>query len=105
MKNYRIDIMPTAREGLLAIGEHIALDNPVRAISFVDEITDSLKKTLSVFPKSGRVVDGLSIQGTIRLYSYGNYNSYYRVIDDDKLVEILFVFHASRDFEALITQE
>ena len=53
MKHYRVEIMPTARAGLLEIGEYIALDNPVRAMSFIDEITDSLHKQLSLFPFSG----------------------------------------------------
>ena len=34
MKHYRVEIMPTARTGLLETGEYIALDNPVRAMSF-----------------------------------------------------------------------
>ena len=47
-------------------------------MSFVDEITGSLQKMLSVFPYSGKVVE------------------------DKQLVEALFVFHASRDVQALM---
>jgi plasmid stabilization system protein ParE len=61
MKHYRIEIMPTARAGLLEIGEYIALDNPVRAISFMDEITDSLHKILSLFPYSGKIAENLDV--------------------------------------------
>lgn len=95
--------MPSAREGLLAIGEYIALDNPTRAITFVDEITASLKKTLSIFPYSGKISEELDLGEEIRVWSYGNYNSYYRVLDDKKIVEVLFIFNASRDVGSLIT--
>ena len=103
MKRYQIIIMPYAREGLLAIGEYIALDNPVRAITFVDEITSSLEKTLSIFPLSGKITEELELGEEIRVWSYGNYNSYYRVLDNKKTVEVLFVFNASRDVGSLVT--
>lgn len=102
MTHYSIKIMPTARLGLLTIGDYIALDNPIRAISFVDEITDSLQKTLSLFPYSGKKVDDLSAQQEIRVWSYGRYNCYYHIIEQKSLVEILFVFHASRDVQKLM---
>lgn len=103
MKHYRIAIMPTARAGLLEIGEYIALDNSVRAISFMDEITDSLQKTLSIFPYSGKVAEDLDVGQEVRVWSYGNYNSYYCILEEQQLVEVLFIFHASRDIQALIT--
>ncbi len=71
MKRYQIIIMPSAREGLLAIGEYIALDNPVRAITFVDEIIASLEKTLSIFPLSGKTSQELDLGEEIRVWSYG----------------------------------
>ncbi|CAB9541224.1 hypothetical protein BROOK1789C_1079 [Bathymodiolus brooksi thiotrophic gill symbiont] len=103
MKRYQIIIMPSAREGLLVIGEYIALDNPTRAITFVDEMTTSLNKTLSIFPYSGKIVEELDLIDEIRIWSYDHYNSYYRVLDDKQIVEILFVFNASRDVSSLIT--
>ncbi|CAC9620630.1 hypothetical protein [uncultured Gammaproteobacteria bacterium] len=103
MKRYQIIIMPSAREGLLVIGEYIALDNPTRAITFVDEMTTSLNKTLSIFPYSGKIVKELDLIDEIRIWPYDHYNSYYRVLDDKQIVEILFVFNASRDISSLIT--
>ncbi|WP_241086789.1 type II toxin-antitoxin system RelE/ParE family toxin [Candidatus Vondammii sp. HM_W22] len=103
MKRYQIIIMPSAREGLLAIGEYIALDNPVRAIIFVDEITSSLEKTLSIFPFSGKISQELDLGEEIRVWSHANYNSYYRILDDKQIVEVLFIFNASRDVGSLIT--
>ncbi len=95
--------MPSAENGLLEIGEYIALDNPARAITFIDEIKKSLKNNLSVFPCSGKVVEDLDLGQEIRIWSHGNYNSYYRVLDEEKTVEVLFVFNASRDVSSLVT--
>lgn len=102
MKHYHIKIMPTARTGLLEIGEYIALDNPVRAISFVEELTASVRKMLSLFPYAGKVVENLGFDEEIRIWPYGDYNSYYHVIENKQLVEVLFVFHASRDIQGLM---
>lgn len=104
MTHYRIEIMPAARAGLLEIGEYIALDNPARAMSFVDEITGSLQNMLSAFPYSGKVVENLGFKQEIRVWPYGDYNSYYHVIETQQLVEVLFVFHASRDVQALMAR-
>ncbi len=37
MKDYRVELMDTAEECLLEIGEYIALDSTVRAINFIEE--------------------------------------------------------------------
>ena len=56
MNTYRVAFADTAEEGLLASVDYIALDNPVRAVSFVGELTVSVRKTLSAFPYSGKFV-------------------------------------------------
>lgn len=50
MSAYRVAFADTAEEGLLNIVDYIALDNPVRAASFVGELTVSVRKMLSAFP-------------------------------------------------------
>ena len=102
MKNYSVILMPAAKGGLLGIGEYIALDNPIRAMSFIDELTSSLKNTLSIFPYAGRVERDLEFSEEIRMLPYDNYISYYRIVEDKKTVEILFIFHAGRDLEKLV---
>ena len=102
MKGYEVELMPSARLGLLDIGEYIALDNPDQAMSFIDELTGALKKTLSIFPYSGTVVEDLDIDEEIRFFPHGNYNSYYRVIEERQLVEVLFIFNTNRDIRSLI---
>lgn len=97
MKNYRVEFSDTAEENLLGIVDYIALDNPVRAVSFVKELTSSLKNTLSIFPYSGRLAEDFELKEEIRIIPYGNYISYYRIHEDNQVVEILFIFNASRD--------
>ncbi len=93
--SYRVILTSTAEEGLLEIAEYIALDNPTGVINFIDELTSSLRKTLSVFPLTGRQYT--EIEGDIRHFPYRNYISYYRVKEEEKLVEILYIFNAKRD--------
>ena len=102
MSTYRVAFADTAEEGLLNIVDYIALDNPVRAVSFVGELTVSVRKMLSAFPYSGKVVEDLGFEQEVRVWPYGDYNSYYHIIEDKQLVEVLFVFHASRDVQALM---
>lgn len=102
MSTYRVAFADTAEEGLLNIVDYIALDNPVRAVSFVGELTVSVRKMLSAFPYSGKVIEDLGFEQEVRVWPYGDYNSYYHVIEDKQLVEVLFVFHASRDVQALM---
>ena len=61
MSAYRVAFADTAEEGLLNIVDYIALDNPVRAVSFVGELTVSVRKMLSAFPYSGKVVEDLNL--------------------------------------------
>jgi hypothetical protein len=43
MKNYEIIIADTANECLFEIGYYIALDNPIRSETFVDEFIESFE--------------------------------------------------------------
>ena len=104
MNNYTVVFSKTADEGILQIVDYIALDNPTRGLSFVEEITHSLNRTLSLFPYSGKIADNLDMAEEIRVWTHGNYNSYYRVIEEQQLVEVLFIFHASRNAQAFIYQ-
>lgn len=97
MKSYSIDFTDKADECLLDISAYIALDNPDRAISFVSEISDYIKKMLSVFPRAWRSWNNSKTSNGIRVLSYGAYNIYYRVLDDSQVVQILFVFNSSRN--------
>jgi plasmid stabilization system protein ParE len=49
MNHYKVAFSDNAVNRLLEISDYIALDNPVRAGSFVKKLTTSLRKTLSIF--------------------------------------------------------
>ena len=57
----------------------------------------SLRNTLSVFPNSGRITDDLGFDEKIRMFPYKKYKSYYRVVEDKKLVEILYVLNSNKN--------
>ena len=73
MKTYKVVFTETANEGLLNIAEYIALDNPVRAETFIEEIIASLNKTLSVFPLAGKVYEEMEAKIEVRSLPYKNY--------------------------------
>jgi len=102
MKDYRVELTDTAEECLLEIGEYIALDNPVRAISFIEEIVVALQKTLSLFPHAGSLYGGIENNETIRTFVHGNYTSYYRVNEPIQRVEVLFIFNGKREITKFI---
>ncbi len=101
MKEYSIIITANAETCLLDIAEYIALDNPARAFSFLDELTSSLKKTLSMFPFSGRVDEKIAAQ-EVSSFSYNNYTSYYRVSVAKGAVEILYVFNGKQKVDGFL---
>lgn len=100
MKTYKVTITETASECLFNIAYYIALDNPVRAETFIDEMVASLSKTLSIFPLSGKVYTDVSFDFEIRSLVYKNYVAFYRVINET--VEILYVFNAAQNIIGIL---
>lgn len=80
----------TALANLDAIGDHIARDNPARALSFVGEIKAKTER-LGKFPALGRPG---RVPGTRELVVHDNYVVPYRVKDGS--VQILRVQHVAR---------
>ena len=83
-----------AVEDVEAIRSFIARDSVRYAALVVEQIVDVVDR-LERFPFSGRVVPELQDQ-TIREVILSNYRIVYRVTAD--IVQILTVFHASRQF-------
>jgi len=77
---------------LLEIEEFIALDNPIIAIDFTDELI-SLSETLIDNPLKGRIVPELTIEN-IRELLYKNYRIVY--IIKKHSIDILTVFERHR---------
>jgi toxin ParE1/3/4 len=93
--NYRIS--DEAQRDLANIGQHIAQDNPARAVSFVDELTAKFRlvaeRPLS-FPARAEWHPAL------RSALHRPYIIVFRVADDH--VDIVRVFHGARDIPNLL---
>lgn len=85
----KIQWSPLAVERVTEIAEYIALDSPMAANKWVNEIFDSTEK-LSDFPNIGRVVPELKDQ-KIRELIKGNYRIIYIV--EEKGISVLTVRH------------
>lgn len=92
---YRISA--EAQRDMAGIGQHIAQDNPERAVSFVDELTAKFRlvaeRPLS-FPAR------LEWHPELRSALHRPYVILFRVTDDH--VDIVRVFHGARDIPNLI---
>ena len=94
-------IADAAKADLIGIGRYIALDNPARAGSFVDELE---RKCLDlgerpfawpIIPQSG--------DRRIRRRVHRDYLIFYRVSGDP--VELVRVLHGARDYAAWLFEE
>jgi len=101
MKTHKVVLTETANECLLNIAEYIALDNPVRAETFIEEIVESLSQTLSVFPLAGKVYEEIEAKIEIRSLPYKNYISFYRVRNG--IVEVLFIFNSAQNIKNILS--
>jgi plasmid stabilization system protein ParE len=94
----RIEIMPQARSDLAAIGDYIAVDDPDRARTFVEELFEA-SLSLEHHPERYALVPQYRDQG-VRSQSYGSYVIFYRIKLD--AVQVLRVVHGRRDLTHLL---
>ncbi|MEM6326918.1 MAG: type II toxin-antitoxin system RelE/ParE family toxin [Bacteroidota bacterium] len=94
----RVIWSPQALADLTSIGDYLAQESPAFAQSFVDGAFDAVAR-LEVFPRSGRVVPGLD-EPDLRELLYRGYRIFHLVSgsEDNERVEILSVFHQTRQF-------
>jgi toxin ParE1/3/4 len=93
-----VHISAEAEADLESIGDHIARDNPMRALTFVQELRAKcmdLSDTPDAFPLVPRYED----RG-IRRRIHGNYLIFYRV-RGDRLV-VVHVLHGAMDYAAIL---
>ena len=85
-----------AESDLEAIGDYIAEDNPLRAVSFIDEIREHCRKITDMpkgYPQRGEIVAGL------RMAAHGDYLIFYRETDGG--IRIERILHGARDYTSL----
>ena len=83
-----------AREDLSAIGEYIAVDDPVAAVRWLDRLDADVKRAADL-PLSGRVVPEVRVP-SVREIIRGKYRIVYRVRED--AIDVLTVFEGHRRF-------
>ncbi len=90
-----------AERDLENIGDHIALDDPIRAISFIRELRLKclgLAAMLNRFP----LVPRHAAVG-VRRCGHGDYLIFYRI--ELKQVTVLHILHGARDYPAILFPE
>ena len=86
---------PRAEADLVEIADYHAAQSPEYAEVLVRRLLAAVQH-LATFPRSGRVVPEIS-DAAMREVLYRNYRIIYLYSDDDR-VEVLSVFHSSRQF-------
>lgn len=93
-----VELAQAAEDDLEAIGDYIARDNPVRALSFLRELRSACLDLRSM-PKRFPFLEGFEHLG-IRRRLHGNYLIFYRV--DGERVIIVHILHGASDYTALV---
>ena len=93
--DFRIDWTESARNDLKNIVTYIAEDDPVAALNFGEGIIASVDQ-LERFPRSGRVVREKE-DDQLREIPYSPYRIVYEIDDDNGIVNIVRVWHTSRE--------
>ncbi len=93
----RLDIhwSDQAKDGLAGIGDHIAADDPVAAIRWIDRLIADVERAAEM-PLAGRVVLEHADRQDIREVLRRNYRIVYRV--GDEAIEVLTIFEGHRLF-------
>ena len=87
MDKYKVVLTTKARKSLKSIAKYIARDNPTRAVSYTVELQEYLNKTLSIFPRAGRMFDAILHQ-EVRTIPYQDYVAIYTVNDSKQRINI-----------------
>jgi toxin ParE1/3/4 len=93
----RVIIATAARSDLTAIGDYIAVDNPARAATFVDELVDRCED-LATMAERFQLLTPFAAKG-IRRRPYKGYLILYRI--DSDIVHVVRIVHGARDLEYL----
>jgi toxin ParE1/3/4 len=89
---------PDAEADLERIGDYIAQDNPVAAVTFVISLRRHCE-ALAEFPKRFPLAPRYEHTG-VRRMAHGDYLIFYRVAAEQ--VEILHILHGAQDYEPLL---
>lgn len=97
----RVVILPEAKKDLSEIGAYIRIDNPARAITFVNELLDQCAK-LGVSGQTHALVPRWQHLG-VRKKTYKNYLIFFVALE--ARIDILHIIHGARDYVKELTDE
>lgn len=89
--NYKIINSPQADQELEEIAVFIAQDNPTRAISFVNEMLDSIENRLTDFPYIGQ-----AYKLNQRMITFQGYVIFYGVDEKQKTINISHILNPAK---------
>ena len=96
-----VRLTPEAEADLEAIGDYIARDNPVRAVTFVSELRNRCN-SLADTPLGFALVPRYEHRG-VRHRVHGNYQIFYRTVGDPiDRIDVLHIIHSARDYAAIL---
>jgi len=88
---YQIALSPQAQLDIELVFDYIAIDNPIKAQKFINEIINKIE-TLEIYPNAGKV----DTVNNCRVLVKRPYLIYYRVLDNLAKVEIIHIRHGAR---------
>ena len=95
----KVILAPRAIDDLQTIGDWIARDDPVRALTFVEELFDAAQ-ALSEMPSRFPLVVGLP---GVRRRVFGKYLIFYRVHANN--IDVARILHGARDYDSVLALE
>ncbi len=94
-------ITTEAEADLERIGDHIALNNPFRALSYVQELRQSCER-LADMPEGFPMVPRYEARG-VRRRVHGNYLIFYNI--GISTVDVIHILHGAMDYERVLVPE
>ena len=96
----RLTLTPLAEQDLEAIGDYIAADNPMRALSFIRELRAQCQR-IAANPPGYRLRPELG--DYIRSCAHGNYVIFFVATTEE--VSIIRVLHGARDIPTILAPD
>ncbi len=94
---YSLITTKQAKQDLKNIAKYIARENPIRAMTFIDEMEKYFEERLVHLPHSAKLVTN-----TIRMLPYKRYGAFYLIDETENLVKVLHIFAGGQDWENII---
>jgi toxin ParE1/3/4 len=93
---FTVKFMPQAISDLRGISNHIALDKPQRALTFVRELEEKTIGLLAMAPMTG-----LAFKADLRYFPLSGYVVIYEVLEVEKNVNVLHIVHGRTNWKKL----